>query len=493
MQITHYTWSEGSTIREMEIHKLSSGLLEAFIYATDGADKAQLSTLPEALAQAGCQSVVDDIEGRDVLRVTGFKKPEALEKMLGDAGVTSGKSASNVVQKADKKSFSDIIKKRSVNISGIFAIMGHCSVAAAGILERDYKRVSSAALYATATSTYAIYGAGKGKDEYTQLADDMREQLKLQGVEIPDDALSNPASLAKKGGVIETLFGFVKKHPLQTAMALDLSGNANMLRSGLGEGRNGLGRTLDATMALTAGLAIMLVPEKRKNAAKTKGYIWPGAQDEHFKAPKAPEHKGSLPARAFGWVQEKPMRFAGRLYLCGNASQFLNMYLTRKKHSVALAGLDARGQEIDSRISVEGLTPELAAAQQSYGEDYQNALRSSKSGPATLISACSYLMASFFMQMSSKTASTDYSEQEILDKLCAHSANILAAQPQEARGEAIAKVAHYIEKQPNITIEKAALTQMINDKIEALSQSPWLAKVTQDKAAQSITPAGVTI
>lgn len=444
MQITEHSWGEGSTIRELEIRKLESGGFEAFLYAPDQAEDTDLSAIPDALAKEGLRALPDKVDERNVLRVTGFKKPRDLIEKLGKAGVVSGEEASKEIQNDKKRGFVETLRKKSVNLSGMTSMIGNATSGISGILEKDMGRVAMCLFYTAATVPYAMHGAGRVKNEFDTFADALRDHLIAEGVEIPKDKQISPEELTKKGGMVEKAIAFVDKYPIEISRALGLLGNASGVKSGLSDGKNGMGRAVNAALSAVAGLAIMLV---------------------HERAPSASNPPTSLPGKVKAWIQEKPMRFAGLIYLSGNVAQFKDISQTKRKHAEHLASI--RGTVSDEE----------------YGKQEVLAQRTTALAAAT---AASYFVSSSFTTISSKAKSQDYNDQEMMDKLCAYSVNVLAELPDDLREEAIGKVADYVGKQPGATHSPDQITQLINEKLTQLSDNPWLAKVGDSAKAQPV-------
>lgn len=491
MQLTQHRWGQESPIQQVDIRKLESGMLEAYIHAPHHAAKGELADVPSALAQKGFSTIADEINGQSVLRVTGFRNEAALMETLQAGNFVSGASQREVTGQKEHKPLADKIRKHTVKLSGAFGIVGHAAMAAAGILEKDYKRVATALFYTTSTSTSAIYGAGKS-DAAAKIIGDMKNYLDAQGIEIPKGDQLTPEELAKKGGVIETLHHYIKTHPLEIGNTVGLMGNVMLTYSGLKSGDNvSMGRTASGLASMIGALTIILVQEKAKGA-KTE-YAWPGMEHIPGIAAQSPsdeelakEHADrSLPKKFADWVQERPMRFAGLLNVGGNLALFHDAHSISKKHKATLAGYEESLADLDKQLAGQsaGLGPEdLITKRNTMLGEYDKAKLASKTTAFAYTTAACYLVATAFTSISSKTKISDYNEQELVGKLCAMSANMIAAQPQELRDEAIDKMSLYLCKQPDVKETKEQIVDIINDKVNQIANSPWMAKVAVQRA-----------
>lgn len=487
MQVKRVTWEAGSAVQQADIRKLESGSYEAFLYAPEGSQGGDLSTVPLDLTRKGFSAVADTIDGVNVLRVTGFKNEEELLGGLSASGFVKGAANAEVLGEKEKKTFVENLRKSTVKLQGLFGIAGHASMAVAGALEGDMRRVGTSAFYTLSTSTSAIYGAGKPGAEFDNLIDGMRDYLGKQGVEIPKDEKLTAAELAKKGGVIEKLHEFVQQHPIEVGNTIGLMGNLMFMYSGIKESRDsgagssaGAARTASGIASVIGALSVILIQEKKRGSGKSE---WPGLEnvDGIAAQQKTPEQLAeasasrSLPRKLTDFVQEKPMRFAGLLNLAGNVAMFKDVSQIKEKHRNILSGLEAKIAEAgDSRVETHHLE-----------QDYKKAQRASLSGHFSMATACAYLIATTFGTMSSKAKTPDYSEQETLSKLTAMSAEMLANQPAEVRDLAIDKMSTYLAKEEKITESREEIGKIIRDKVESLGNSPWLAKVSAERAVAS--------
>lgn len=477
MQTTQYRWAQGSPLRHVEFRALESGRLEAYIHAPEDAAAGQLTAVPSHLAEKGFSTTADEIDGRNLLRVTGFKGERHLLQALKEGGFVSGESEKRVSGEKERKPFAERLRGQAVKHSGLFATVGHAALAVAGVLEKDYKRVASSAFFGTATGITALYGAGSAGGQMHGIIGGMKDHLRKQGVDIPTGAQLTPEELAKKGGVVETLHHYVKSHPLEIGNSIGVLGNVALMASGL-KNRDGvsMGRTANGLLAVIAGLSIILVPEKAKEAASDAA--WPQGEREKEDKP--------LVKRFTDWVQERPIRFAGLLYLGGNAAMFHDAHAIQKKHSRTLAGYEKQLADLDALL---GTDPDQATQADAVRRrdtllgEQTKAKIAGKAGAFAYTTAAAYLVSTAFMLIASKEKAADYDEQESLAKLCAMSANLIATQPDALRDEAVDKMAQYLSEQESVKADRQTIAALIHDKADKMAGSPWLARAMLEQAA----------
>lgn len=496
MELNRYTWNGASAIQAADFRTLESGAVEAYLHAPQGSAVGSLASIPQALSQRGLSTVTDTIDGESVLRISGFKNSEELLNVLNQAGFVQGEPQQQTIGEKEQKSFADKVRKQTVKISGLFGIVGHASMAVAGVLERDYKRVGTSAFYIASTSTSAIYGAGKPGGEFEKLIGDMRQYLTAQGIEIPKDDKLTAQELAKKGGVIEKLHEFIQKRPLEVGNTIGLMGNMLFTYSGMKDGGVGVSRTVSGIASMIGALSVILVQEKQKG--KGTKYEWPGMENEPGLAAQSPspeqiaaqQEKRSVFRKAADFVQEKPMRFAGLMNLAGNIAMFSDVRQIHNKHSKTLSDHRQSLGIMEDRLSQArqlGGDPALEAEYKKSMKDYQRAQTASKSTIFAFTTAACYLLATTFTSLSSKAKPVDYDEKETLGKLCAMSAEMLASQPADMRDQAIDKMATFLAKEEKITESREEIIKILHEKVESLGRSPWQAKLaTQQAVAQNI-------
>ena len=483
MQVTQYTWGQDSAIQRMDVRQLESGALEAYIHAPSNLGAGALANVPRQLTKNGFSAVIDNVEDAEVLRVGDFKKPEDLVNSLKESGFVSGNAKSAQVGEKEHKPFTEQVRKKTVKLAGVFGIIGHAALGAVGILEKDNKRVATSGFYTAATLTSALYGAGKDGGA-GQVIDDMKGYLRKQGVDIPQGDDLTPEELSKKGGVIDTLHGYIKKHPLEIGNTVGLMGNVMLTYSGLRGGDEVQpARTAAGLASMLGALTVILVQEKDKS--KEGKFEWPGMENvPGVAAPDLTEaelaHKDenrSLIRKAADFVQERPMRTTGLLSLGGNVAMFADAISMDKKSKTKAASSKQR-YEVASDEDKVAIGKEMRRDQ----------LNAKAVGPLAYTTAATYLIATAFTSLSSKTKVSDYDDKEMLGTLCAMSANFIAEQPPEVRNEVIEKSAIYLSKRDDVKESKDEITEILNTKINKLSNSPWTAKVAAERAMMANAP-----
>lgn len=477
MLTTQYRWNDTSSIQRIDVRKFKSGLYEAYIYAPPAAPAGALQEMPGILKQSGYEAISDNVAGQNVLRVTGFTNEDELFNALNRASYLQGPPRKQEVGSKERIPISKKLRQESVKMSGIMGMLGHAAMAVSGVLEKKPALIATSLFYGASTSLPALKGAGNS-GEYQELVRSMKDHLKHEGVEIPQGKELSAEELSKEGGVVEKLKGFVDKYPLQISNAIGSLGNVVLMSASIHQSRKDPNQSLDAgriaggLASLVAGLSIALIPEKAPEKPNPANCVWPGSQNDDT----APENvicvdkdeikdqKGLSPKRFVNWVREKPMQFAGAMFFASNAAfgyQGYQMSKAMKAKQGRLASGEVMGED-------------ASALQDEINSD-KTALR------FAYTTSAAYFLASTFTSISSKNPVSDYNEQELLTKLCAYSANLISEMPQDIRDEAITKMAEHLAEQPKVLETKDEIVTIINDKVDKISQGPWVGKVTMEE------------
>lgn len=190
-------------------------------------------------------------------------------------------------------------KERSrIDIAGYSFLAGDAALYAAGHLSGRKEEAAAGAVWALGGLACARYGNPKADQKLAMVTRRLNEFLEQQEVTIPESPAT--AMLAKRGGVLEKMEDFMFRYPTESLNAVYSVGGALMARGGMRSGN-----PYDAASGVliaAGGLAGLLIPERKPDG----------------------EHPPETPlGKAAEWVQEKPLRLTGGLYMLNNATMAL--------------------------------------------------------------------------------------------------------------------------------------------------------------------------
>ena len=466
--MTIYNWGSDAPIAKLETHELGKRSREATLYANPAAQPAQLAKLPDMFRALGLTATADTLDGHHVLRLRGFDEDRFVTEALeGNGFVSADRREYKASLKKDgpKKSLGDKIKEKSLKAAGLFYLVGDAGLMISGKLRGDMEEMKSGLAYSSSSIVLARYGEKKADRLMDGLYDKLLAEFAREGVDLPQLGHASAEELGKPGGIVERIENFLYDHPAEVNNAINAYAGMEFLRAGLNQ--NNVGKQLAGTF-VTAGMLVgLLVPEKAAPKTVSLEEMAEKAKElpEDERVWVRPDDTRSLLRKAVDYVQESPLRTGGRLAMTNNFFQAQGALSDRRKSADALAELQTNGAPEN----------ELQAAQ-----------RQGHAWKFNMLAAGSYLIANGLLSISSKKASArtdNLDEQDPFEELYAASASILAAQPEETRYDLVNKMAFFLAEQKEIPYSAADLAERIHEKIDALAQSPWAAKVQQQQAA----------
>jgi hypothetical protein len=290
----------------------------------------------------------------------------------------------------------------SLNAAGYAYILGDAALFASGMIAGRSKEALSGATYASGGLILARYGKEPAERRLERLNGKLREYFEREGVTIPQGELTHTA----RTSIVSRIEDFLYTYPSEVLNSVYAIGGFSLLRSGLQHQK-----TWDAASGalVTAGaLAGLLIQEKKPD----------------------PNDRPTTPiGKAVEWVQEKPLRLSGALYMLNNVT--LTASAMQEMHS--------------------------NPAQKSYLFKF--------------LTAASFIVANSFLSVSSKDSDKDANSQEQKDfmtVLARRAASVIAAQPKALQEEVITQTAGYLSAQPELNLSANQIADALRGQIAAL-------------------------
>lgn len=332
----------------------------------------------------------------------------------------------NETETSKDASFTENVKDRSLKASGLAYLVGDAALVTAGILEGDYKTARAGALYGLGGLALARYGNPKTEKRIKLLYQDLADYLKAQGIEIPKGSQVDTVALAKDGGVIEhiDIERFLYKHPSQVLNSLFTVGGLQLMHGGINNHRPW--KTASGALVTAGALSGLLIKERVKDTEDGKDT--------------------GMFGKMWHWVQEKPLRISGSLYMANNVTMTVDALQQRKKNPVQ-------------------------ATKGSSGYLFQ------------LLMVASYVVANGLLAISNKdnTSSKNAEKERAAAKeLEQAAAEVIAAQPQEVQQQLIKKVADYLSTQSRVSIPAEELAMTMQKEVDSRMTDPlWQQRVNK--------------
>lgn len=323
-----------------------------------------------------------------------------------DNSVTPTASAAS---KADLSGF-DQLKEKSLKSAGLAYLVGDAALVAAGVMEKNTSTALSGAFYGMGGLVLARYGNPHAEKRLQLLYHDVGDYLKKEGVTVPKGSKIDIAMLAQDHGVINHIERFLYKNPSQVLNALFAIGGVQLAHGGITQGRPW--KTASGALVTAGALAGLLIPEKQNDTTH-----------EHPNA--------GFFDKAKRWLQDKPLRASGYLYMANNATMGVDAFLHQRQHT----------------------------GDNSHWLQYLNV--------ASYVIANGLLATSLKNNTSSKNEAHERTAMEELERAAAE---VIAVQPKEMQQALIQKMTGYLSAQGRVNIPAEELASAMQDVVNEHAQ-----------------------
>jgi len=438
--VSIYRFNDHSLIENVTIERSAGGGMRAYLFARAGSDPAKLESLKSAFNAHGILWAPTSEDGRAVLELRGLKQDESsllrLLKMQGAVTSNYQKSASI----GDKISLEDSLKKNTLKASGWAYFIGDMSFLVYGWKEafEGKKLTKPAALiagifYALGTPAMMFFGRGDKSDfQLKDISNNTLNELKKQGVSIPDGAAISAVSSGHTASFGRRVLNFLQRYPAEITNGLFGVAGTMMLWTGIRDyknvrqeiaknGKQNKGSRL-VTAIIDMGIGVFTV---------FSGLVSVFVEEEE---PNRNEPKNTGLARAWQFVTEKPLRTAGAalgISTLGHATATAIQYKAGEISTSAVAG---RGVFSFTNLSAEGL-----------------------------------------MAISSKGHGAGVKSDNSLDRsVYAVMADLVQRSPSENRERLIEQLTSYLSGKKHLGGEASAISQGIREQLATYANNPWI-------------------
>lgn len=313
----------------------------------------------------------------------------------------------------------DQLKQSSLKAAGYSYLIGDAALFASGMMAGRSKEASSGLIYALGGLACAKYGNPNADKQLQLLSASLGDYLERQGIEVP--ITPETMSLRHSNNIIEQTEHFLYRHPSEVLNAIFALGGAQLTRSGIQHGKGW--DTASGAFTTAGGLLGLLISEKKSNPANPPT---------------------NAISKAWNWVQEKPLRITGGLYMLNN-------------FTLTMGAL----KEMQTNPS-----------QKSYLFKF--------------LTAGSYIFANAMLALSSKdNINGDNENGPTLDKLANSSAAVIASQPQEIQDVLVANIAGFVAGQPGTAIKAKEFAEILHkklDDVKNISADTWTNRVQKSNS-----------
>lgn len=320
------------------------------------------------------------------------------------------------------------LKQESLRAAGYSYLVGDAALFASGMMSGRKHEALSGVMYTAGGLVLARYGRENAERRLQTLQGKLKEYFTNEHIAIPQGSELNSEMLKNEGGIIDRIEDFMYTYPSQIINTMYALGSFSMIRSGIKHNKGW--DTASGALIAAGALSGLLIPEKQPD----------------------PNHRAEgIVGKAWEWVQEKPLRASGYLYMGNNAAL-------------------------------------IASAFKERAENPQQ-----KSYLLKFLTAASYMVANGLLSISSKDSASYIDKNDnakAMEKLETTAARVIAAQPEELKEHVIQQTSGFLAAQPDIKLSAKQIASSLTERIRELSTAQnknWQGNIQQQRQNQTQT------
>lgn len=236
---------------------------EAVIFAPeDFAGKPALAALDGYLVKKGMAVGYDAVEGRPVLRVTGFRHERDLIAVLEKGRFVAGEAQTRPTgEKLQTRT--EWVKENSLVLSAFFYTLGNIATMLSGWFRRDADELRTGAAFTVGDSTMLLFGKLNDREKYQEIMQDFGAILKENGHTLAPGSVFSPAATQEAPSNWAKARKFMHNKVIAVKSLSEITAGISFARAGLNQ-NNPL--KTGAGTAIATGFAIgLLTPEKNSS------------------------------------------------------------------------------------------------------------------------------------------------------------------------------------------------------------------------------------
>jgi len=307
-----YSYPQSKIIDEVTFKKTANGAIRAYLHAHTGMDTPSVQTILQKLKDKTFECIPFTLDGKPVVEVRGFKnEAHFLKKMAGEGWVEG-----DPVIKAspeDNISWMDIIRKRSIQLSGLVMMAADTGFIMYGAKEKHWENALAGLSYLGGSTTLFAYGRNDQSElQIREMAQMILQKARERGFAIPDESAASSVGRMRKESALRQVDNFFRAHPAEIGNMMYFAAGTlvakaalqhhafatprpGMTRQQIGEMRKeGWKDTGLGAMTMSSGLLATMVKEKAIDPDQPKSTGLGGIVD---------------------WIREKPLRLASYGYM----------------------------------------------------------------------------------------------------------------------------------------------------------------------------------
>ena len=461
-----YAYQHCKVLDEVVFRRTANGALRAYIHACPQIEKGKVEEVLQAFKAKGYESIPFTVNGKPMLEVRGFKRESEFITMLSDNGYVDDKPT--ITQEAaDKNSWGDLFRKRSLQLSGAAMMVADLGFIAYGAKNKRWEEALAGLAYLGGSAT--LLGYGRNDQSAFQIREGAQlilEHAKQKGYAIPEDTSAADVGGVRRDSVVRKVDNFFRQHPSEIGNMMYVAAGGLIAKSALqhralakprddmsakqisemrkgGWGDVGLG-----SVTIGSGLIATTVKEKAKD-------------------PDAEHHSGV--GGIVDWIRESPLRAAGYGYI---GSTLCHAYTTFVEHK------EAKRVVNDKKVSLK---------ERGHAQEHLNAI------PWRVLFVTATLAGEVLLSISSKGHGEGVvSDSTVDDSIVAVAAELITKQPKHMQEALIQEMGKFLGMQDVLALKDDEAVDRLRRQVEEMRCNPWASKVPEAAPeAEKLNPAAV--
>jgi|GEM_PF-6375605 len=412
-----YQWGRDSVIDKIVFRGTGD---VAYLHASTLADEEKLDSIKAILREHELSLSPASYQNAPVLRVSGLDNPEQLLKVLSPHYL-AGQPHITKAQKP-KEGFWEGIKNNTLHASGVVYLLGDAVSIFSGLWGgQQAAQIATGSAFALGDIGLMAFGKPSEERLFKQLMQDLKQELKQKGVEIPSASALNTEALTQRGGFLESIHEFMCKNANKIKIMAEVVGGVFTFITGISKDKHGEqnpGKIRAGIMLMVGWAASLLIQEKKIDR-----------DGEAFKQANPLE-------RFVMEVQNKPLSIAATSSVVNNAFTIAGAMEKKKQHQHD--GKSHTGYNLDIAYSLI------------------------------------FLAGNGLYAASRKTpGARHHQDNALINDMYGIVMEGLAGKPRDKIETAIETVADYLSKRPEVKETKAQIIERLHQELESHQQNPW--------------------
>lgn len=448
-----YAYKNSKVIDEVTLRKTANGALRAYVHACPEIGKGKVEEILQVFKAAGLECIPFTVNDKPVVEVRGFRRDGEFIKLLSDNQFIDDKPTITK-EAADHQSWGDILRKRSIQASGVSMAVADTGYAIYGMKSKHWEDTAAGFSYLTGSLLFTAYGDNdQSALQIREGAQQILVHAKQKGYNIPEDTALSTVGAVRHESAVRKVNNFFKQHPSEIGnMMYVLAGGLiaksayqhryaatprpDMTQKQIDEMRSaGRGDILLGSTTMAAGTLSTVVKEKAKDPDKK------------------PE---TGLAGIWEWIQEKPLRLTSYMYI---GSTLCHAHTTYRERTEAKRMLkDGTGTPAELKHAREHL----------------------KAIPWRVLFVAASLVGEMLLSISSKGHGEGVvSDNTVDDSIVAVAAELIIKQPKHLQEGLIQEMGRFLGKPEVLALKDEEAISRLRTQVEEMRCNPWATKIPE--------------